>query len=261
MGRKFLLGLVAGLLMAAPAAADTLRLDDPDVLRLLREVYPDLGADGKASQYKGVRVLPDTVDPEADKPATVDLDLAQSSASQTTLTSGSARYLVVLVDNVLVAAQIAPRYRLLDAVAVQTDPGGPPSVTDMFMIAADVPGMVVLNAHHNSQEGFTDYTLLGFVDGKLVPIYAGPSLYSVQYGDAVCDDKAVTQRLERLAPLSTRRDGVADLALKVVEEDECRAGKTTKSMKRVEAVLTWNAETRKYVGGEKELASLARRPQ
>lgn len=73
----------------------------------------------------------------------------------------------------------------------------------------------------------------------------------------------MTQHLESFAPLPTNRDGFADLSLKVVEQGECRnSGRTTGlPAKRADVVLTWNATTWKYEGGEKELASLGRRPQ
>jgi hypothetical protein len=259
MGKALLVGLAA-LLAAASAAADPIRLDDPDVLRLVREVYPDLGADGKASRYKGVRVLPESVDAEADKPAAVELDLGRASASQTMLTAGAARYLMVMVEGALIAAQAAPGYRFLDAVAAQTDPGGPPGVSDAFMIAADAPAILVRNAHHNSQEGFADYMLLGLVDGRLAPVYRGLLLYSVQYADATCEEKVVVQRLERFAPLATRHGGFADLALTAVEEEECRnAGKpSSPAIRRIDVVLTWAAGAGKYLGGEIELATLSR---
>jgi len=62
MGRKFLIGVLLLLCSAPLAHAQTVslepvRLGDPDVMRTLREVYPDLGADGKAMHFKGVRVL------------------------------------------------------------------------------------------------------------------------------------------------------------------------------------------------------------
>lgn len=259
MGRALLLGLAA-LLAAVSAAAEPIRLDDPDVLRLVREVYPDLGADGKAGRYQGVRVLPDSVDAEADKPASVELDLGRASTSQTMLTAGTARYLMVMVEGALIAAQAAPDYRFLDAVAAQTDPGGPPGVSDVFMIAADAPAILVLNAHHNSQEGFADYMLLGLVGGKLAPVYRGPLLYSMQYPDAACEEKVVVQRLERFAPLATRHDGFADLALTAVEEEQCRtAGKpSSPAVKRIDVMLKWDAAAGRYVGGEAELAALNR---
>jgi len=266
MGRKFLIGVLLLLCSAPLAHAQTVslepvRLGDPDVMRTLREVYPDLGADGKAMHFKGVRVLPDSVDGDADKPGPVDVDLR--AASQASVTIGPTRYLLVMAENQLIAAEVAPAYTFLDAVAVQTDPGGPPSVTAAFALASSVPGILVVNAHYNSQEGFVDYMLLGFVGGRLSPLYRGPSLYSVQSNDPACEEKVVTQRLEAFGSLPTSHDGFADLSLKVAEEGECRTGATTTmlSAKRVSVVLTWNAETRKYAGGEKELASLARRPQ
>jgi hypothetical protein len=131
MGRKLLLGLLVILCAAQLARAQTVslepvRLGDPDVVRTLREVYPDLGAGGKATQYKGVRLLPDSVDGDADKSGTVDVDLR--TASQATVMIGPMRYLLVMAESQLIAAQVAPAYGFLDAVAVQTDPGGPPTV-------------------------------------------------------------------------------------------------------------------------------------
>jgi hypothetical protein len=266
MGRKFLAALTIIPCAASLASAQTvsmapIRLNDPDVFRLLREVYPDLEPGEKATWYKGVRVLPNSVDSDADKPGTVDVDLR--SASQAGVTVGAARYLFLIAENHLIAGQVAPTYRFLDAVAAQTDPGGPPDVSAAFALASGVPAIVVKNAHHNSQEGFVDYMLLGLVGDRLSVLYQGPSLYSVSSNDPACEEKVVTQQLDSFAPLPTSRDGFVDLSLKVVEQGECRNGgkATTLPVRHVNAVLTWNVTARKYEGGEKELASLGRRPQ
>jgi hypothetical protein len=126
-----------------------------------------------------------------------------------------------------------------------------------------MPGILVKNAHHNSQESFVHYMLLGFVGDRLSLLYQGPSLYSVSSTDQACEEKVVTQQLDSFTPLPTSHDGFVDLSLEVVEQSECRnGGKTTeRAVKRIDAVLTWNAAMRKYEGGEKELASLGGRPQ
>lgn len=266
MGRRFLAAFLAVVCGASLAGAQSLklepvRLEDADVLRTLREVYLDLGDDGKATQYRGVRILPDSVDEEADKPRTVDVDL--SGALQGSVTLDRSRYLLAMAQNLLFAARIAPGYRFFDAAAVQTDPGGPPGVMAAFAIAPDVPGIVVVNAHHNSQEGFVDYRLLGVVGGRLAVLYRGPFLYSVALIAPACGEKVVTQRLEAFEPLATRHDGFANLSPRVVEQGECRSGDQTTKLpaKRVSAVLIWNARTQAYEGGEKELASLGKAPQ
>jgi hypothetical protein len=270
MSKNVLVALLAVGLGASPAAAETVtmsagQLGDPTLLRVLREVYPDLSPTGKASQYKGVRLLPDSVDGDAGKPGSVDLDLARNgnAPDQAIVTMGAARYMLVLAENLLIAAQLAPRYRFLDAVAVQTDPGGPPFVPAAFLIAPDTPAVLVLNAHHNSQEGFVDYLLLGFVGDRLAPVYQGPALYSLSSNDAACEAKVVTQQLQAFEPLPSSHSGFADLSLIVEEQGECRNGDkvTMLPAKRAKAVLTWDASQRKYVGGAKELELLGKRPQ
>jgi len=60
-------------------------------------------------------------------------------------------------------ARVAPDYRFLDALFVQTDPGGNPAIARTFTLAPGYPGAVVVNSHHNSQQGFVNYLLLALV--------------------------------------------------------------------------------------------------
>jgi hypothetical protein len=236
-----------------------------DVLRMLREVFPDLTADGTATRYAGVPTVPGAVDDEAVKPATGAFDLAADRMQplvQAVLNDGAVSYTIVLAVDIVVVARTVPDYVYGGALFVRTDPGGPASIESAFVAAPDIVLVLVRNAHHNSQEAFDEYLLVGLVDGRLALLHVGPSLYSFSDGGPACDDRAVTQRLEGFRPAARHRHGYPDIALEVVEEGECRtAGKTIRpAVKRVSALLTWDAGQKKYVGDPQAFESLSRRP-
>lgn len=267
--------MLAGLLalLAGPLAAQTATFQplpfgerlDGDLLRVLREVFPDLAADGKATRYNGVTAVPDSVDDEAGKPAAGQFDLAADRNRppvHASLMDGAVSYAVVLAADIVIVARTAPGYVYGGALFVRTDPGSPASIESTFLAAPDIVLALVRNAHHNSQEAFADYLLVGLVDGRLAPLHAGPSLYSFSNSDAACDDRTVTQRLEAFRPLTRRRDGYPDISMEIVEEGECRAaGRTVRfPEKRAAAVLTWDAAQKKYVGDPQAFEGLSRRP-
>ncbi len=268
-----LLALLAGPPALRTAAAQTATFQlvpfgerlGGDALRMLREVFPDLRADGTATRYAGVPAVPGAVDDEATKSAIGTFDLASDRTRppvHAVLKDGATNYTVVLAADILVVAQTAPDYVYGGALFVRTDPGGPASIESAFVAAAGVVLVLVRNAHHNSQEAFADYLLAGIVDGKLALLHVGPSLYSFSDGGPACDDRTVTQRLEGFRPLARGRDGYPDIAMEVVQEGECRtAGRTVRlATKRATAVLTWAAGQKKYVGDPLAFEGLSRRP-
>lgn len=263
-----LLALLAGPLAAQSAIFSPLPFGeqvDGNLLRMLREVFPDLVADGKATRYAGVPAVPDAVDDDTGKPAVGRFDLAADRARapvQAVLKDGAASYAVVPVADIVIVARTAPDYVYGGALFVRTDPGGPASIRSVFLAAPGVVMVLVTNAHHNSQEAFTDYLLIGPMDGKLAPLFAGPSLYSSSGSDATCDDRAMTQRLEALQPLAPRRHGYPNLSLRVVEESECRSpGKIAAAPPRqLATVLRWDAAMKKYVGDLRAFDELSKRP-
>ena len=241
------------------------RTDGP-VLRVLREVWPDLKTDGTATRYKGVRAVPGAVDDQAGQPAQGDYDLAAPGTSLPTyleLIDGTTRWLAALAAGILIVADTGQADRFGDALYVQTDPGGAPSLADAFVVAAGTPAVLVMNAHHNSGEGFADYALIGLVEGRLRPLFDGPGLYSSFSGDERCDERSALQELKTFRPLGTQRDGYVDLALEIVETRECRkGGKVVQaSSLRASAVLTWDANEKRYKGDLKSLDRLSKRPR
>jgi hypothetical protein len=253
--------IVRGLLLAAvlalfarPAAAQVAivefdRTTNRGVLDLLREVFPDMTFRGKATRYTGVRAVSGAVDQDTDQPATGDFDLAAAGATWGVVRDGHSDtfYNAVLAGDVLVVGQVEPTYRFGDAINVRTDPGGPPSIYRLYLLAPGVPAVMVRNAHHNSQEGFESYLLLALLGGKLVEVYYGPSLYSVSRATASCDDAREIQRLVKFEAMESRRDGMADMRFEVLAESECRGDRTTPSGDRTSTRLRWSASQRKYL--------------
>lgn len=260
------LGLVAFGLSVAPVAAQGVKLApiqfgdrlDSRLLRVMREIYPDLQPSGKATRFKGAANVPNAVDEAAGNPATGDFDLADGHSASAIVNKGGVSHAVVFVGGMVAVAQLAPEFRFEGAIFVQTDPSGPPVVSGVIALAPTTPGVIVLNAHFNSQEGFADYLLLASVGGKLVPVYDGPSLYSASTNDEKCGDKVMTQQLKKLEPLAGSHAGYADLALEVVETVECGGARSSKTYA---ATLTWDGARKKYVGGTKELSGLSSRPR
>lgn len=243
---------------AATRISETPTPDSPvTLLRVLREVWPDLAPDGRAGRFNGARVVPGAVDPDAGKPGAWDMDFARSGDAPTyaVLADGNRRYVAIAIASMLLLARIAPDYRFLDAIFVQTDPGGVPALTHTLMLAPDYPGVVVLNSHHNSQEGFANYLVLALVDGRLASVYDGPFLYSFSIAQGKCEPLTVTQTLSALDMMANKGSHPADLALRVREERVCvSAGKQGKPVERLHAFrLAWDAKRKRYLGGSKEL--------
>jgi hypothetical protein len=237
---------------AAPTAKSSVTL-----LQVLREVYPDLRPDGRAGRFKGARVLPDPIAPDAGKPDASGIDLAKASgeAAYAVIEDGARAYVLISIEGMVLLARVAPDYRFLDALFVQTDPGGMPVVGRTFMLAPEYPGALVINSHHNSQQGFVSYLLLALVNGRLAPVYDGPLLYSYSNAENKCEPLVLTQALSTLEVGTAMGNRPADIAVEVLETRECtRAGRDVKLPGRTYSFrLTWDAKRMRYMGGSKEL--------
>jgi hypothetical protein len=175
----------------------------------------------------------------------------------TTLGDGGTRWSFVLSGGTLAVAQTVPEYRLLDALTVQTDPGGSPAMTRAFVLAPATPALLIANAHHNSQEGFVQHTLLALVDGTLQPVWDGPLLYSFSTGDEACDLRRVEQALATFAPAPAGA-GWPAIAVGVLETESCeKDGRVEPAQPREFAtVLQFDPATDRYAGALPELEAL-----
>lgn len=174
------------------------------------------------------------------------------------IAAGDQRWTFVLTGPTLAAAEFVPEYRLLDALTVQTDPGGFPSLRQVFRLDDATPALLVTNAHFNSQEGFAQHTLLALVDGELRPLWEGPLLYSLSTGDDACDLRRVEQTLETFAAGAPAAGAFPDIDVRFVETERCeKDGVATPSQPREFATtLRWDAAASAYVGTLPELEAL-----
>lgn len=235
------------------------RLDAPlaggggaTLLDILRARYPDLTADGKAMRVNRARSVENAVDTSA--PGLVDeaVDLAQGRDPPTyaVLEDGGARYVLILAEGTVLAAEIAPRYRFLDALFVQTDPVSV-TASNAFLMARASPALLITNAHFNAGESFAAYSVVGLVNGRLRSVYDGPLLYSFDASAANCEPKRVIQRLERFA-VRLVPAGHARLGMTVTEETLCaRDGREVplEPLRTFPIALDWDAKRGAYTGG------------
>ena len=222
------------------------------LLDILRARYPDLTAEGKAMRGNRARSVENGVDTSEPGPADEAVDLAEGRDPPTyaVLEDGDARYVLVLVEGTVLAAEIAPRYRFLDALFVQTDPVSV-TASDAFLMARASPALLITNAHFNAGESFVAYSVIGLVNGRLRPVYDGPFLYSFDAPAGNCEPKRVIQRLERFAvhPVPA---GHARLAMTVTEETLCaRDGREAplEPLRIFPVALDWDARRGAYAGG------------
>ncbi|HYD46678.1 MAG TPA: hypothetical protein VEA79_15540 [Phenylobacterium sp.] len=260
MLRRALAGLALLVALAAAATADAAGSDglwftplDPSGRELSADERPSARSSvtlrrvlADAARLPG-RSLPDAAgEAEALSP-----DFGESAlAIYALIDDGPREYLAVSAAGWAVLAQTAPSYRLIDALFVQTDPGGTPALAQTLRLAPGRPGLLIRNAHANSQEGFADHHLLAEVDGRLQPVSRGPMLYSVTQLAGGCEPLSEMQELSPLT-LREKRDRPADVILKVVETRTCeRPGRPPRVAARSFAArLVWDTARQSYRGG------------
>jgi len=228
---------------------------------VLRAIYPDLDAAGRAARFAGARAVPDAVAGEDSPPGPAEIDLAGGEGAVfAVLSEGERDHVAMLVAGVLVMAEVAPEFRATDALLVQTDPGGPPSIAQMLLLGERRPAVVVLNGHQNGQESFSRHLIATPVEGRLRQVFQGPGLYSVEAWERGCEPRRLEQRMLPIALREARRDGYAELLMTVREARICtRRGRprTLNSLVHY-ARLRWDPAQSRYLGG---LEALERRNQ
>lgn len=157
-------------------------------LNVLRDIYPDLGADGTGHRFAGAEAVEAASDPEAGLPADRGVDIAaRDYAEIAVIASGRKAYAAAVSGGVVAMAEVKPAYRPLGRLLVATDPGGPTSGYRLLLVAPNSPVAVTLSSHFNSQEGFDAFHLVGAVGGGLVDLYDGPYLYSLAEATEQCE--------------------------------------------------------------------------
>lgn len=225
---------------------------------VLRAAYPDLDATGRASRFAGARAVPDAVAGEDSPPGPAEIDLSAGNASFALVPDGERDHVAMLVAGVLVLAQVAPEFRPADALLVQTDPGGDPSIAQMLLLGEGKPAAVVQNAHHNSQESFAQYLIATPIEGRLQQVFQGPILYSVQTWERGCEPRRLEQRMLPITLRDAQRNGYAELSMTVREARICTRRGRPRTLNSVMhyARLRWDPAQARYVGG---LEALERR--
>lgn len=218
---------------------------------VLRAVYPDLDAAGRASRFAGARAVPDAVAGEDSPPGPAEIDLSAGNASFALVPDGERDHVAMLVAGVLVLAQVAPEFRPADALLVQTDPGGDPSIAQMLLLGEGRPAAVVLNAHHNSSESLAQYLIATPIEGRLQQVFQGPILYSVQTWERGCEPRRLEQRMLPIALRDAQRDGYAELSMTVRVARICTQRGRPRTLNSVMhyARLRWDPAQMRYVGG------------
>jgi hypothetical protein len=177
----------------------------------------------------------------------------------TALERGDVRWRFVLGGGTLAIARIAPDYALLDALTVQTDPGGYPGLVRGFVMGATAPAPAVLivNSHVNSQEGFAQHMLVALVDGELRALWEGPLLYSLSTGDDTCDVHRIEQTLVHFRKASSAAIGPPYFDVRFRETETCeKDGDTVAAPARDFSVMLEPDATGRYVGTLPELEAL-----
>jgi hypothetical protein len=226
---------------------------------ILRDIYPDLGADGRASRTVGARAVPDAVAREDTPPGPVEIDLTGGGpAVWAMIAEGERDHVAILVAGALVLAQVAPEYRPAGALLVQTDPGGEPSIAQMLLLGEGRPAAVVVNGHHSSQESFSQYLIATPIEGRLQQVFQGPVLYSVQRYERGCEPRRLEQRMLPITLREARRDGFAELSMTVREARICTQRGRPRTLNSLVhyARLRWDPAQSRYLGG---LEALERR--
>ncbi len=226
-------------------------------LQVLREVFPDLTADGKTQQMKPRRKEIETFgggEDDATGPGTLPMldGLVLSDAGKS--------YAVVLVGEApatLVLAQVLPTYQFLDAIDVAQDAHVNLSTEfGVLPLKPGVWGFGILSWHLNAGENYENFLMIGVLDGKLHVLYDGPFLYNFMEPGNGTKPCRVEQDLTPPKVAPTQHAGMNDITMAVTEKRLCGADMNHEkavSQRNFSAVLTWDPAKKKYMGGMKDL--------
>lgn len=219
---------------------------------VLRSLYPDLQADGRAARTMGARAAPDAIAGGDTPPGPVEIDLSASGgASFAVIPDGERDHVAMMVAGALLLAQVAPEFRATDALLVQTDGAGDPSIAQVLLLGEGRPAAIVLNGHHDGGESFAQYLIATPIEGRLQQVFQGPVLHSVETWERGCEPRRLEQRMLPITLRDARRDGYAELSMTVREARICtqRGRPRTLNSLMHYARLRWDPAQSRYLGG------------
>jgi len=228
---------------------------------VLRAIYPDLDASGRASRFAGARAAPDAVAGQDSPPGPTEINLSGAeTASFSVISEGERDHVAMLVAGVLVMAEVAPEFRATDALLVQTQPAAPPSIAQMLLLGEGRPAALVLNGHQDGGESFAQYLIATPIEGQLRQVFQSPVLYSIESWERGCEPRRLEQRMLPLTLREARRDGYAELAMTVREARICTQRGRARTLNSLvhHGRLRWDPDQARYIGG---LDALERRNQ
>lgn len=218
-------------------------------LEVLRDIYPDLGADGKGGQFAGAEAVDAASDPDAGEAADRAVDITGSDpAGVAVVDAGAAAYAAAVSSGVVAVAQIKPTYKALGRLQVATDPGGPTVGYRLLLAAPDSPVAVTDSSHFNSQEGFDSLHLVGVVSGELVDLYDGPYLYSLAEETEHCQTMDHREDITVLGTQDQTHHGLADIAITVDYAATCINGDDQKSVDKKSFPIRLTFDGTRYDG-------------
>lgn len=223
-------------------------------LDVLRDIYPDLAADGKANQFAGAEAVEAASDPDAGDPADRAIEVDRGDRAEIAVIDvGKAAYAAVVSGGVVAVAQVKPSYKPLGRLLVATDPGGPTSGYRLLLAAPDSPVVVTDSSHFNSQEGFDSLHLVGVVGGQLVDLYDGPYVYSLTEESEACSP---LEHRETLASFGTRKQshhGLADIGVVVDYTATCTKNDKARLIKKKTFPMRLTYDGARYDGNSSAL--------
>lgn len=194
-------------------------------LDVLRDIYPDLGSDGKGKRFAGGEAVEAASDPDLGSPKDRAVNLSASDTAEiAVIDAGSTAYAAAVSAGVVTVAEIRPAYKPLGRLLVATDPGGPTDGYRLLLAAPDSPVAVTVSRHFNSQEQFEALHLVGVVGGALVDLYDGPYFYSLGEATEHCELLDHQEAVTTLEVQNDRHHGLADVGIVIDYVASCVNG-------------------------------------
>lgn len=228
----------------------------------LKQLFPDLKDDDKGqathvrdrrSEIKGANLWLDDSD---------EYDLSRSIRYLLIEEKDQTQLIVLFEDMGFLALYgIKPRFKLLDFIDVRQDQHTSLFILQPYDVLPVRPGVwlfPISNWHDNSSQSYDSNLLFLTLDGKLRLAYDGPNFFGTR--DAEHDECSEMSGLAELQVLDTRHDEFSDVSLKLSRKHICevedeKTGQTIKETTREKiysAILHWDPQKRKYMGGSKE---------
>ncbi len=223
-------------------------------LDVLRDIYPDLGDDGKANQFAGAEAVEAASDPDAGDPADRAIDVDRGDRAEiAVIDAGKAAYAAVVSGGVVAVAQVKPSYKPLGRLLVATDPGGPTSGYRLLLAAPDSPVVITDSSHFNSQEGFDSLHLVGVVGGELVDLYDGPYVYSLTEGSEACSPLEHRETLTSFGARKQSHHGLADIGVVIDYTATCTKNDNVRQIKKKSFPMRLVYDGTRYAGNSSAL--------